>query len=115
MNAKELLERTEKNILEETQSVVNMLYNDVQKKYESLSGAIDITVNLAYLYDWEESNQYNAKYNQIKTVFQNKFFQEMLEHKFGDMFQYLTFKKDENYFRLTIGHDPVKNIFVKLP
>ena len=115
MNAQELLQRTEKNILEETKAVIDMLYDDVQKKYESLAGAIDISVNLAYCHDWEESETYNAKYVQIDKVFTNKYFQEMLENKFGDLYQYLTFKKNETYFRLTIGHDPVKNIFVKHP
>ena len=93
MNAKELLLRTEKNIREETQAVIDMLYDDVQKKYDSLAGAIDISVDIHYYFDYD-STEYKSRYKQINKVFTNKYFQEMLENKFGDLFQYLTFKKN---------------------
>lgn len=115
MNPEELLKQADKNIREETQAVVNMLYDDVRKKYISLVSEIDLTINLAYHFDYDESTEYNKKYYQIKNVFENKYFQEMLEQKFAGFFEFLTLKKTDCYFRLTIGHDPVKNIFKKLP
>lgn len=114
MNPQELLNQADKNIREETQAVVDMLYDDVQNKYKSLAGAMNITINLAYYYDWEESDSYNAKYNQIKNVFENKYFENFMKDKFKEFYEYLTFIKTDTYFRLTIGHDPVKNCFVKI-
>lgn len=115
MNTQDLLNQADKNIREETQAVVDMLYEDVRNKYASLVGAINISVTLAYYYDLDETDSYNAKYNQIKNVFENKYFENMLKEKFAGFYEYLIIIKTNAYFRLTIGHDPVKNVFVKLP